>query len=114
MGIKDSSGQEPAASSQQAAPAPAEPYDNMPLPPPDIKPSASTQATPEQQGKININTAAIEDLMKLPGIDEYRAKMIDAYRYTYGKFKTVSDLKQVPDISDEIFQQIKDKAYVSP
>ena len=52
--------------------------------------------------------------MKLPGIDEYRAKMIDAYRYTYGKFKSVSDLKQVPDITDEIFDQIKDKVYVAP
>ena len=62
---------------------------------------------------MDINTASLEDLQKLPGIDEYRAKMIDAYRYTYGKFKTISDLKQVPDITDEIFEQVKDKIYVS-
>ena len=83
------------------------------LPPPDIRPSGSPQATPEQQGKIDVNTASLEDLQKLPGIDEYRSKMIDAYRYTYGKFKTISDLKQVPDITDEIFEQIKDKIYIS-
>ncbi|MBI4178001.1 helix-hairpin-helix domain-containing protein [bacterium] len=94
-------------------PAPADPYDAT-LPPPEIRPSTSPQATPEEQGKIDVNSASLEELQKLPGIDEYRAKMIDAYRYTYGKFKTVSDLKQVPDITDEIFNQIKDKIYVAP
>lgn len=94
------------------APAPTAPVD-MSLPVPALLPSVSPDATPEQQGKMDINTASLEDLQKLPGIDEYRAKMIDAYRYTYGKFKSVSDLKQVPDITDEIFEQIKDKVYVS-
>lgn len=104
----------PKATGAEGQPASAEPAPvDQSLPPPDIRPSISPQATPEQQGKIDVNSASLEDLQKLPGIDEYRAKMIDAYRYTYGKFKTVSDLKQVPDITDEIFEQIKDKVYVS-
>ncbi|OGH59666.1 MAG: hypothetical protein A3G34_07555 [Candidatus Lindowbacteria bacterium RIFCSPLOWO2_12_FULL_62_27] len=106
----------PAAAEPEPEPAPTpkeEPYDAS-LPPPEIKSSTPPQqASPEQQGKMDINTASLEDLQKLPGIDEYRAKMIDAYRYTYGKFKTISDLKQVPDITDEIFEQVKDKIYVS-
>ncbi len=108
--------EEPQPSPAEPAQPPAEvkkPYDAT-LPPPDLKPSVTTDVKPEEQGKMDINTAALDDLMKLPGIDKYRAHMIDAYRYTYGKFKTISDLKQVPDISEEIYDQIKDKIYVAP
>ena len=62
--------------------------------------------------RIDINTASPDELMTLPGIDDYRAKMIDAYRYTYGAFRSVEGLRKVPDISDEIFEEIKDKVCV--
>ncbi len=104
------------APAQQKSPAAKEeqPYDAS-LPMPEIKSSVTPgKSEQEQKGKVDINTASTEDLMKLPGIDEYRAKMIDAYRYTYGKFKTVSDIKQVPDITDEIYDQIKDKIIAAP
>ena len=65
-----------------------------------------------KSSRIDINTANVDELMSIPGIDEYRAKMIDAYRYTYGVFTSVNKLREVPDITDEIFQQIKDRVYV--
>lgn len=61
---------------------------------------------------LDINDASVEELMRLPGIDEYRAKMIDAYRYTYGRFQSVEDLKGVPDITDEIYEGLKDRIRV--
>lgn len=63
--------------------------------------------------KIDINTAKIHpDLMKLPDIDENRARMIDAYRHTYGPFKSVDELNNVPDITPVIYERIKGNVYV--
>src|SRR3990167_1770114 len=74
----------------------------------------ASQARPVQDGKIDINSASLDDLTRLPGIDEYRAKMIDAYRYTYGPFETIDDLKRVPDITPEIYGRIKDHVRIEP
>ncbi|MBI4177867.1 helix-hairpin-helix domain-containing protein [bacterium] len=72
----------------------------------------SVGKNPPGSRSVDINSAGVGELKTLPGIDEYRAKMIDAYRYTYGAFKSVEDIQHVPDISDEIFQQIKHRIYV--
>lgn len=62
--------------------------------------------------RVDLNTTNVVELMTLPGIDEYRAKMIEAYRFTYGPFMAVEDLNAVPDITDEIFAGIRDNIYV--
>jgi len=59
-------------------------------------------------GKININTATLEELMTLPNIADARAKAIISYRETRGPFASVDDLLDVPGIGDGILASIRD------
>ena len=62
----------------------------------------------EITGKVNINTATVEELSKLPGIKEKLAKKIVAYRVQHGNFKTIEELKNVKVKWDKRFDRIKD------
>lgn len=59
-------------------------------------------------GKVNINTASLEELMTLEGIGENKAKSIIEYRETKSKFNTIEDIKNVNGIGDNLFAQIKE------
>ena len=65
----------------------------------------------DQNTKININTATLEELMTLSGIGESKAKSIIKYREEY-PFKTIEDLKNVTGIGDNLFAQIKENITV--
>ncbi len=54
-------------------------------------------------GLVNINTADVSGLMKLPGIGQTRAQSIVDYRQTYGRFDSKEDLKNVSGIGDSIY-----------
>ena len=58
--------------------------------------------------KININTADEEQLKKLNGIGDSRAKDIVEYRELHGGFKKIEDIMQVPGIKNGMFEKIKD------
>jgi competence protein ComEA len=59
-------------------------------------------------GKINVNTATLDELDKLPGIGPSIAQRIIDYRTQNGEFKKIDDLKKVRGIGDALFDQIKD------
>lgn len=59
-------------------------------------------------GLVNINSASLSELTKLPGIGEAKAKAIIAYREVNGSFEDISDLKKVSGIKDGTFEKIKD------
>ena len=59
-------------------------------------------------GKININTATLEQLTALPGVGESKAKSIIEYRNTNGNFNSIEDIKNVTGIGDSLFDKIKD------
>ncbi|UCG35827.1 MAG: helix-hairpin-helix domain-containing protein [Candidatus Omnitrophota bacterium] len=50
---------------------------------------------------ININSAAIQELEKIPGIGPVMANRIIEYRLKGGAFKTIEDLKKVKGIGDK-------------
>ncbi len=75
------------------------------------KSSASTTSKSEKKltadVKININKAMSEDLVKLTGIGESKAKAIIAYRDAH-PFKSVDELMKVKGIGPKIFEKIKE------
>ena len=85
-------------------------------------PRQGEAAPPPQNGlvpgaaaeKININTASVEELDKLPGIGPTIAKAIIDYRTKYGPFKTIDGIKDVPRIGDALFEKMKDMITVGP
>jgi competence protein ComEA len=56
------------------------------------------------QGKVDINSADVNELMSLRGVGESRAKAIVTYRQTNGPFQSLDDLKKVPGIGDKVIQ----------
>ena len=60
------------------------------------------------KGKVNINTASLEELDTLPGIGESTANKIINYRKENGKFKSIEEIKEVSGIGDSKYEQIKD------
>ena len=66
----------------------------------------------EKRGMVDINTAGVEELMKLEGIGEKRAADIISYRETIGGFNSIEELMNVSGIKEAVFNRIKDKIYV--
>lgn len=58
--------------------------------------------------KVNLNTAAKEQLMTLKGIGEARAEAIIAYRQELGPFTRIEDIMEVSGIKEAAFQKIKE------
>ena len=54
-----------------------------------------------EDGKININTATLSDLIQLPGIGEKLAANIITYRENNGPFESVNELIQVEGIGSK-------------
>lgn len=59
-------------------------------------------------GKININSAKIEELKKIPGIGESIAEKIVEYRETNGGFSSISEIMNVSGIGQKKFDAMKD------
>ncbi len=64
-------------------------------------------ATPAPLGKVNINTASVEDLDKLPGIGPAIAQRIVDYRNASGPFQRIEDIMKVRGIGQAEFDAIK-------
>lgn len=59
-------------------------------------------------GKININTASLEELDTLPGIGPKKAQDIIKYRDTVSPFVTIEDITKVSGIGEKTFEKLKD------
>jgi competence protein ComEA len=62
--------------------------------------------------KININNASVEELCRIPMINEKLAKEIFEYRKKYGKFDSIEEIKEVEGIDDKIYNAIKKFLYL--
>ena len=81
--------------SEEAPPA------DEPEPQPDERPDSLLAGE-----VINVNTADVLELGRLPGIGEKRAQAIVAYREEHGPFQTVEELKQVEGIGPGILADL--------
>ncbi|MDY6951921.1 MAG: ComEA family DNA-binding protein [Thermodesulfobacteriota bacterium] len=71
------------------------------------KGGAEAHAT--EGGKININTASVEELTQLKGVGEKYAEAIVQFRKAHGPFKHVEDIVKVPGIGSKTFETNKDQ-----
>jgi len=65
-------------------------------------------------GKININTATLEELDSLPGIGLTTAQNILEYRQIFGAFQSIDDIQNVTGIGPSTFEGIKNFITVGP
>lgn len=73
-----------------------------------INKTTESKNSDKLDNKISINNASIQELVKIPGVGEAKAKDIVSYREKNGLFKTIEDIKQVSGIGDSLFEKIKD------
>jgi comEA protein len=100
----------------------------LPQGPPDVSlisqsPSESAHSdstavdTPDAQaqnsdGKVNINTAAPEQLQKLSGVGPQLARRIVEYRRQHGPFASPRDITAVRGIGEKTYQRLRDAIMV--
>ena len=59
------------------------------------------------QGKVNVNTATMQELQLLPGIGESRAEAMIEARKQRGGFESVEDLLEVSGIGERSLERLR-------
>ena len=62
-----------------------------------------------KEGKVNINTATVEELKTLKGVGDKKAEAIIEYRKKNGSFKTKEDLMKVRGIGKKLFESFQER-----
>ncbi|MBS6500819.1 MAG: helix-hairpin-helix domain-containing protein [Clostridium sp.] len=71
--------------------------------------NVSKEGNTSEDGIININTASLEELQKINGVGEVKAKSIINYREKNGGFKSIDEMKNIEGIGDKTFEKMKDQ-----
>ncbi len=81
---------------------------------PEMPSEASVTAPPgiDSTGRVNLNTASIEDLKTLKGIGEAKAQAILDDRTENGPFTSVDDLTRVSGIGQKTLDGLRDQITV--
>lgn len=80
----------------------------MEISPPLETGTPATRALPRSDGRINPNTATLEELKTLPGIGEVLAQRILDYRTQNGPFQNPEDLMKVTGIGEKTYAALRD------
>ena len=72
-------------------------------------PAGETSQEAAKEGKVNINTATVEELKTLKGVGEKKAEAIIEYRKKNGSFKTKEDLMKVRGIGKKLFDSFQER-----
>ncbi len=99
-------------STETTAPRITFPSQDSTQPPENTRPQDGTPSQPSfsdpTSSLIDINTATLEELDKLPGIGPSTAQKIIDYRNQFGPFQTVYDLLEVDNIGTKTLEKIID------
>ena len=75
---------------------------------------SSPQAQPPAAAPLNLNTATVTELAKLPGIGPAVAARIVEHRQKNGGFKKIEELMNVKGIGEKTFLKLKSLVTVTP
>ncbi|MCK5003872.1 MAG: helix-hairpin-helix domain-containing protein [Candidatus Aminicenantes bacterium] len=68
--------------------------------------------TVKKSGQININTAGIDQLSKLPGIGKKKAERIISFRKKHGRFRRTREIMKVKGIGEKTFKKFANRIRV--
>jgi competence protein ComEA len=77
-----------------------------------VVPADTKSAPAPVVAKININTADVKELMKLPGVGRGLAEKIVQYRDAHGLFKKATDLRKVEGVGNELWERNRQRIVV--
>ena len=72
-------------------------------------PAGATSKEEAKEGKVNINTATVEELKTLKGVGDKKAEAIIEYRKKNGSFQTKEDLMKVRGIGKKLFESFQER-----
>jgi len=72
-----------------------------------LEPVPSVSQAPVGAGTVNINTATVEELDRLPGVGPTKAAAIVAFREKHGAFKRVDDLDRVKGFGRKLIMKVR-------
>lgn len=73
--------------------------------------SGGTAASPGD-GRLNLNTASLAELMTLSGIGQTKAQAVVNYRDAHGGFSSVEEIMNVDGIKEGLYNRIRDQIKV--
>ena len=73
--------------------------------------SGGTASSPED-GRLNLNTASLAELMTLSGIGQTKAQAVLNYRDVHGGFSSVEEIMNVDGIKEGLYNRIRDQIKV--
>lgn len=68
---------------------------------------ASLMCVGQALARVNVNTATAEELQTLNGIGPVRAQLIIDYRRENGPFKSIDDLRKIPELRGAVAEGLK-------
>ena len=71
-------------------------------------------AIAQEEGKLNLNTATLEQLTKEAGVKPELAKKIIDKRKANGEFVDMDELLDVDGVDNNLLRQLKQKMFVKP
>jgi len=68
--------------------------------------AAGSISPPQNEGRIDVNTASVEELQRLPGVGPALASRIVEHRRKHGPFKRPQDIVIVRGMSAKLYRRI--------